>query len=321
MNIRDKDEVHVVVVLDGRPGHEKQSLGIVQGLGQRMTVSTTIVDVSKRGFFSQLQSYIKLFFGLQMGDTTGLPTRADLVIGAGTRTHTTVLLLKKYFQIPAVTCMTPGVHLRDLFDICFVPEHDGVALRDNYFLTYGAPNTNSNKGMHSSEKGLILVGGEDDKSHVWESDEIIEKIFKVVVKEQDIDWVISSSPRTPKSTVCDIKEKIGQFSSCTFFDFKDTPKGWVEDQYDRCQTVWVTTDSISMLYEALSSGCIVNVFPMRWKKDTSKFKTNEDLLIAKKLVIPFSNWENGVTESIKPAQLNEAQRCADYILETCWTKN
>lgn len=321
MNIRDKNELHVVVVVDGRPGHEKQSLGIVQALAKRMTVSITSVDVSKRGFLSQLQSYIKLLVGWKMSDTAGLPVKADLVIGTGTRTHTTVLLLKKFFRIPAVTCMTPGVHLRNYFDICFVPEHDGVALRQNYFSTYGAPNTNTDKGMHSAKKGLILVGGEDDKSHVWESGKIIENISQVVAKEKDIDWVISSSPRTPRSTVCDIKDKIEQFSNCTFFDFKDTPKGWVEDQYDMCQTVWVTTDSISMLYEALSSGCFVNVFPMTWKTDTSKFKTNEDLLITKRLVIPFSSWEKGVTESIKPAQLNEAQRCADYILETCWTKN
>ncbi|BHH83243.1 mitochondrial fission ELM1 family protein [Desulforhopalus sp. 52FAK] len=321
MNIRDKDDVHVIVVLDGRPGHEKQSLGIVQALEQRVVVNTTTVDVSKRGFFSQLLSYIKLLSGWKTLDTTGLPNQPDLVIGTGTRTHTTVLLLKRYFQIPAVTCMTPGVHLRNLFDICFVPQHDGVERRYNYFSTYGAPNTNTDKGIHSSHKGLILVGGEDDKSHVWESDKIIENILQVVDKEKDIDWVISSSPRTPKATVRHIKEKILQFSNCVFFDFKDTPKGWVEEQYDMCKSVWVTTDSISMLYEALSSGCSVHVFPMSWKKDTSKFKANENLLIAKRLVIPFSDWEKGITELADSGQLNEALRCADYILETCWTKN
>jgi len=321
MNICDKDELDVVVVVDGRPGHEKQSLGIVQGLENRVTVNRTIIDVSTRGFLPQVDSYLKLLLNNKNPGIAGMPDKADLVICTGTRTHTTALLLKKYFHVPAAACMTPGVHLRNQFDICFVPEHDGGKIRANFFPTCGAPNSNTNKGKHQAQNGLILVGGVDEKSHVWESGKIVENIVEIIEKDSEINWVISSSPRTPEATVNHIVEKIKESKNATFYDFKDTPKGWVEEQYDLCQTVWVTTDSISMLYEALSSGCTVNVMPMSWKKDSSKFKKNEDLLVRKRLVTPFFAWKRGTGKPTELAQLNEAQRCADYILQTCWPRN
>ncbi len=58
----------------------------------------------------------------------------------------------------------------------------------------------------------------------------------------------------------------------------------MEEQYDKNKVVWVTADSISMIYEALTAGCRVGIFPMQWRKEKGKFKRNEDLLLEKKLV-------------------------------------
>ncbi|MFT5727837.1 MAG: mitochondrial fission protein ELM1 [Desulforhopalus sp.] len=320
MGNSDKNAVDVVIVVDGRPGHEKQSFGIVQSLGNRISVKTTVIDISKRGFWGQVLSYIKLLFSFGSYDFS-LPENADLVIGTGTRTHSTVLNIKKHFQVPAITCMTPGRHLRNLFDICFVPEHDGSKKRDNYFFTCGAPNNCVDKKQHEEKKGLILLGGVDENSHTWDSNVIEKKITQIISREKGTTWIISSSPRTPQVTVEGLQKIINKADNVQFFDYKDTQKGWIEEQYTQCATVWVTSDSISMLYEALSSGCRVNVIQMPWKKNSSKFKRNEDLLIDKSLVTPFSSWERGEAKQSVVSQLNEAQRCADYIILTCWPKN
>jgi len=314
-----KSTKNVMVVVDGRPGHEKQSFGIVQALENRTAVKTTVIDISKRGFWAQLISYIQLLFSPGSADLA-LPEHVDLVIGTGTRTHSTVLNIKKQFQIPAITCMTPGLHLRNFFDICFVPEHDGVRKRNNYFFTCGAPNNCVNRKQHDQERGLILLGGVDENSHTWDSKAIEIKIAKIISRQIGMHWVISSSPRTPQVTVNGIRKIINNADNVIFFDYKETHKGWIEEQYNQCATVWVTSDSISMLYEALSSGCRVNMIQMPWKNSSSKFKRNEDLLIEKSLVIPFSSWERGINEQPVVSQLNEAQRCADYILQTCWPK-
>ncbi|WP_169309070.1 ELM1/GtrOC1 family putative glycosyltransferase [Desulforhopalus sp. IMCC35007] len=321
MNNRKKEVLDVLVVVDGRPGHEKQSFGIIKALGNRVKVNTFVVDISKKKFFQQLKSYGTFFFSLPPGEIT-LPDHADLVIGTGTRTHSTVLNLKKYFKIPAVTCMTPSLHFRKYFDVCFVPEHDNCTARANYFFTYGAPNTSTDKRKHSEEKGLIVLGGVDAKSHDWNHKDITDKITKIIFTEKNIQWIVSSSPRTPAPTAAVLAEIARTADNAEFFDYKDTAKGWIEEQYDSCARVWVTTDSISMLYEALSSGCRVYVLTMPWKDGGNKFKKNEELLIKKGLVTPYSSWEKGkVDQSINTIKLNEAQRCADHILQTCWQEN
>ncbi|MFT5699280.1 MAG: mitochondrial fission protein ELM1 [Desulforhopalus sp.] len=320
MNNSEKSVVTVVVVVDGRPGHEKQSLGIVQALATIVQVNTFVVDISKRKLSAQFKSYLDFLLSFSPTNIS-FPEKADLVIGTGTRTHSTVLNIKKHFKIPAVTCMTPGRHIRKFFDICFVPEHDGCERRNNYFFTCGAPNICVNKGQHQKDKGLILLGGIDEKSHVWDSSDIEGKISQIISQEKHVDWIISSSPRTPQITVAAVRILADSFTNADFFHYKDTRKGWVEEQYDLCSTVWVTTDSISMLYEALSSGCRVNVLQMKWKRSSSKFKKNEDLLLDKKLVTPFSSWKSGSEGKPATHKLNEAQRCADYILEKCWPQN
>lgn len=310
----------VVVVVDGRPGHEKQSFGITSALAEKVKIQTTVIDLSKKGLGAQVKSYIRFLLNLPIADIS-LAGNACLVIGTGSRTHSTVLHIKRQMQIPAITCMTPARHLRDLFDVCFVPEHDGCAERNNYFFTCGAPNVCRDKQQHREDSGLIVLGGIDEKSHVWDSKDICTKISRIVSQERKKHWVIASSPRTPDITVSAIRDLAKKTDNAEFFDYKETEKGWIEKQYDKCATVWVTSDSISMLYEALSSGCRVNVIQMPWKNTTGKFKRNEDLLIEKNLITPFDMWEKDAGQKHVRPQLNEAQRCADYILQKCWPKN
>ena len=78
-----------------------------------------------------------------------------------------------------------------------------------------------------------------------------------------------------------------------FFDYRNTPPGWIEKQYDKNNVVWVTADSISMIYEAITAGCTVGILPMRWLRENSKFKRNENVLLEKSLVTPFTAWEQG----------------------------
>ncbi len=115
-----------------------------------------------------------------------------------------------------------------------------------------------------------------------------------------------------------IKKLSDVYSNIHFFDYRDTPPGWVEEQYDKNSVVWVTADSISMIYEAITAGCSVGIFPMRWVRENSKFMRNENMLLEKKLVTPFSSWEKGMTNESENIELNEAQRCADRILQTWW---
>jgi hypothetical protein len=185
----------------------------------------------------------------------------------------------------------------------------------------GAPNCAKNKGRHRDDCGLILLGGVDLKSHRWDSALITRMVRQLVQAEPTLHWTVSSSPRTPEETVRLIKGLVTDHPGLKFFDFKETRPGWIEAQYDRNRVVWVTADSISMIYEALTAGCRVGILPMQWNRANGKFKKNEDFLLKRGLVVSFSSWVQGNATWRDNIELNEAQRCAERILQKWWPKN
>ena len=318
----DKTRLRVVALLDGRPGHEKQTMGIIQALQLRVSVQITQIRVGGFSLFNELLQTFRLFLpGCPGGLSHPEIGDADLLIGTGSRTHLPLLHFKKKFAIPVVTCMTPPVHLRHRFDLCFVPVHDGKCEGGNILLTTGAPNCSVNSRKHQSGNGLILLGGVDTKSHRWDSRQVVEMVEKIIKTDNNRFWTISSSPRTPRETVVMITQLLNQYGNVQFFDYKNTPPGWIEEQYDTNSMVWVTADSISMVYEAMTAGCTVGIFPMQWLNEKSKFKRNESILIQKKLVTSFTAWEQGKLIQNHNIELNESQRCADRILQKWWPEN
>lgn len=319
MRAPSSDRLRVVVLLDGKPGHEKQTKGILQAM--QTMVEVEVVHIHARRL-SPLALFFQTFFLLLpgKGPSNPLVAGADFLLGTGSQTHLPLLALQKRYGIPAITCMKPPLHLRERFDLCFVPEHDGIDERGNIMLTSGAPNCSINRGMHREDHGLILLGGIDRKSHRWDSERICAMVKRIIEAEQEKNWTISSSPRTPQETVLLLERLVGESENARFFPYKKTSPGWIEDQYDTNSVVWVTADSISMVYEALTAGCKVGVLPMQWKRKNSKFKKNEDLLLEKKLVISYHSWVNGESDWREDIELNEAQRCAERILQK-WLPN
>lgn len=319
MRAPSSDRLRVAVLLDGKPGHEKQTKGILQAMQTMVEVEVVHIHAGRLSPLAQIfQTFLLLMPG--KGPSNPLVAGADLLLGTGSQTHLPLLALKKRCGIPAITCMKPPLHLRERFDLCFVPEHDGIGEQGNIMLTSGAPNCSINSGMHREDHGLILLGGIDRKSHRWDSERVYVMVKRIIETERKKYWTISSSPRTPQETVLLLERLVGESENACFFHYKDTSPGWIEDQYDINSVVWVTADSISMLYEALTAGCKVGVLPMQWKRKNGKFKKNEDLLLEKKLVISYYSWVNGESNWREDIELNEAQRCAERILQK-WLPN
>ena len=298
---------------DGRPGHEKQTSGILEELKKKRAIKIVSTTVQKGNVFQQSISWIKHFSSIKSKKKTSL-AECNLFIGTGTHTHLPMLSQKKHFNIPVVTCMTPATIIQDKFDLIFAPQHDNIGNQKNVFRTIGPPNLNHVKGEHLSHRTLVLIGGVDPQSHHWVNEEIITSVKRLICHENGQEIIISSSPRTPKETVESLSLIADEYQNATFYDYRDTPSGWVEKEYSLCQQVWVTGDSISMVYEALSSGCKVGIIPVRWRRKHSKFITSEKYLYENEMVINLDaylahekNWKN------KPA-LNEAGRCAEEII-------
>ena len=309
--------MHIVSLLDGRPGHEKQTLGIIRALEEKISVKVTKIKVPHWSLRNSLWDFICL--NLPSSRSLGLNlVNPDLLISTGSRTHLPALLYKKKFNIPAVTCMAPDCIIRSRFDLCFVPVHDGFEQHGNIVTTVGPPNCSTNRGFHQKKSGLILVGGIDQKSHRWNSDDIVKKIKEIIERESDTEWLISSSPRTPDVTIMMLEKITLLYPHVSFYNYKDTQPGWVEQQYDNSATVWVTADSVSMMFEALTAGCKVGVIPVDWKKNVNKFKKSVAFLVENNFVLSYDSWIIGKGTWAEHENLNEAQRCADIIIKRWW---
>lgn len=300
-------------------GHEKQTRGILNALAELTPIEVeykkipppSVKDALINGF-----NYIKSFFEVPYQKKQGC--MIDLIIGTGSRTHLPMLLLKRECNARVVTCMSPDFPLRRAIDLCFVPQHDRPQIYDNIFVTVGPPSTAVSKGEHDKKKGLILAGGIDNKSHRWHSDVFMSQVKSIIEKQFAIKWTISSSPRTPTETVQLLEKFTSQHKNVIFFRSENTPDGWIERAYAENYTVWVTADSVSMVYEALTAGCRVGILPVDWKKKSNKFQTSINYLLKKKMITNYETWLAGKNEIAIEMPLNEASRSAKEILTRWW---
>ena len=214
--------------------------------------------------------------------------------------------------------MTPDNMLINKFDLCFVPKHANISDSMNIFTTNGPPCLVINKEKHDCSKGLILSGGIDHKSHYWQTSSFIKQVKKIIEINPDIFWTVSSSPRTPPDTVLLLEKVCHETKNAKFFRSEDTVDGWIEEQYDKNHVVWVTADSTSMVYEALSAGCRVGVIPVKWKKENNKFQRCLSSLVKENLITNFEELTTGKHCGKTNVNLQEAQRCAEEILRRWW---
>ncbi|MBI9084064.1 MAG: mitochondrial fission ELM1 family protein [Desulfobacterales bacterium] len=308
----------IIAFFDGRPGHEKQTRGVLAALARLTSLTVAERRVDRPGAVTTAGRWLGYLAGTVVGRRPEQAPAADLIIGTGTSTHIPMLLAKKRWGGRAVTCMTPNRPLARAFDLCFVPRHDRTRPAANIVFTTGPPNPLVYGTGHDPNQGLVLVGGVDPKSHVWHTDDVVDRIACMIEKEPDRHWTLASSPRTPEETEARLDRLARDRPTVSFFRAADTLPGWIEKAYGQSAVVWVTADSISMVYEALSAGCRVGILPVAWKRRRGKFQRSENYLLENRLVTSYETWLENGRMADRPPRLDEAGRCAEEILRRWW---
>ncbi len=169
--------LQIKACLDGRPGHEKQTQGVIAALTRLTPIAASYEKLPRPAMVPGLKNWIVYLgtWGLRI-----LPQRkrtaVDLIIGTGAATHIPMLRLKGRSHAKVVTCMTPDPLLLGKIDLCLVPHHDQPPQRANIFTTIGPPGLPARTRGADSQCSLILVGGRDEKSHVWQTTVLVSQI-------------------------------------------------------------------------------------------------------------------------------------------------
>lgn len=295
---------HICIVSDGKPGHRNQSIGLAEALGRLRPG----LQVSELAPLARGQA-LKLLIG---GKAPSLLTPPDLLppdllIGAGHRTHLSLLALKRAFRAPAIVLMKPSLPL-SWFDLCLIPEHDAPPSKSNVIATQGALNR-----MHAGPKtpgsGMILIGGPSKHSR-WDEAALMQQLQRVL-QDSDHHWCVTTSRRTPKST----ERLLGTLPGIALVPAHKTSEGWLPDCLARSEACWVTEDSVSMVYEALTAGCGVGTLPV--PGGAKRLRKGLQALAKQGIITPLSGWQG---EPLQPPQhhFDEAARCAEQILSRGW---
>ena len=120
-------------------------------------------------------------------------------------------------------------------------------------------------------------------------------------------WQLTDSRRTPAGFPDEIRKRL---PAVEVFPHQQTPPDWLPAKLAAAESVWVTEDSVSMIYEALSSGARVGLMPMPRNQDNSRVLRGLEQLVAAGFLTPFAEWQNVRQLKEPPSILREADRCA-----------
>lgn len=309
---REPDGRVVWCFSDGKPGHENQMRGLLHALTGRHTllIRTFYVNELKARLFNALLG--------RMPEGKGLPA-PDLLLAAGHRTHLTMLAARRAFGGQAVVLMKPGLPRR-WFDLCIAPEHDGLT-GDNVITTRGVLNAVRPAEHKNPHKGMILIGG-PSRHHGWSDEAVLSQVEVIIETQPEVHWVLTNSRRTPGSFMEKLWEMIGRHDfegRLAVHPWQETEPAWLPEQLADSTSVWVSEDSVSMIYEALSSGAAVGVIEVP-RKHGGRVVAGIDSLIKQGSLAKFSDWEQG-RPLLRPLQVeNEADRCARVLEQRLgWT--
>ncbi|EXB70381.1 mitochondrial fission ELM1 family protein [Acinetobacter nosocomialis] len=293
--------MHIVYVSDGKAGHRSQALGLFQAM-QRQQANATFEEVSINDL--PIISLIKALFSSK---TSLLQQAPDFIFGVGSHTHFRVWLLGKIFKkAKTVILMKPNLPIA-WFDYAVIPEHDGILSNERVIVTRGALNPIRNENRHQAGRILIALGG-SSKRHQWNHEKVLLSVQKIVECNSNSEIILTTSRRTPVSFIDILKQQ--SFAKCLqICPVEQTPQGWIFEEMQKAEAVWVTEDSVSMIYEALTAGCRVGVIAIDRLKD-DRITHSIDQMIESQLI----SQNTCVVQLPQPYAFKEADRVATYLL-------
>jgi len=289
---------------DGKAGHDSQSLGLVDALNRRTRIECYDIPV---------RSGAGLDWMLGRFPAGSLLPDPWLLIGAGHSTHLPLLSARRARGGKAAVLMSPDLP-KSLFDLCVIPEHDRPAAAENILVTSGSLNRMQPVYQTGSTRGLIMVGG-PSRHYRWDHQRVATQIAGVIRNSPLRNWVLTTSRRTPPGFAEHIRQMFfNRNHRLMVLSWRDTTDQWLALQLSRSCCAWVTEDSVSMVYEALTAGVPVGLLEVS-PRQFSRIVKGMRALVASRNVMRFSDWSTGHPLPRPRRIFDEANRVASRIYD------
>lgn len=277
---------------DNKIGHLRQSEGLAKALQQLLGDEVGIESIPAFSLWQYLISF---------GRCAQKINKNSIVIGAGHRTHFGLIYYRFKYSAKNIVIMKPSLP-KSWFRYCIIPRHDNVTEKDNIIITEGAMNALSMQNAEKENQLIILIGGPSD-SCTWNNESIYRQLLiKLRSINIRIKIILSTSRRTPVEFISNLPKEISD--KVQVIDFKTVDIAWLPAQLLKSHEAWITSESISMVYEALSANCLVQTIDV----DSLKGKIAQNINHLTQLGLINSNTMNN-------KRLNESLRVAEKLLE------
>lgn len=297
------------LVADDRPGHRNQLAGVANWMRELAGVHCEWLPAPTSRLRAMLWRLLRRF---PPGEGKPAP---HWILVAGERTHWAGLAARRAAGGRLIVLMRPSLPY-GWFDLCCVPQHDEPPTRPNVLPTLGVANAVRAPVARKPGRVLILLGG-PSRHHGWDTAAVTAQVCEIVRRTPHLHFTIADSRRTPPqalSTVC-AAAKTWASGGLEAMPVDQAPKGWLVDTLSRTATVWVTADSVSMLYEAATAGAAVGVLsvPMR-RRGRKRALRAQELATEVGLATTFARWRKAHKLPQPAFPLQEAQRIAQALL-------
>lgn len=286
------EPLQIWIVSDGKAGHENQSLGLAEAMGRRVPVEVQVLRLDMgMGVLGRV---------MDAHEKGRIFPKPNYVISAGSGTHLAMLWLARNYGARRVVLMKPFWPMA-WFDWCIAPEHDFKTPphRQNLMLSKGA--LNRVVPLSSGREGKYLLIGGPSRIHGFDEAGLISQIRELVKTGS---WKVADSRRTPQDFLKNLQREV---DGLEVFPHQETKAGWLAECLASAEEVWVSEDSVSMVYEALTGGAKVGILSMPRLKPEARVIRGLDKLKAEGYLI-------GYNQNPELPSLAEADRCAGVIL-------
>jgi mitochondrial fission protein ELM1 len=290
------------VISEGRPGHQNQSLGLAQALARRTGATVEVIPIPTT--FN--------FVPRWRAAAASTATQPQLLIGAGHKVHLPILLAARKFRARSVVIMAPTWPTW-FFDCCILPQHDlGSAHHSARIIpTLGALNRLPEDIPAKQPRGVVLVGG-PSKSHGWAAQITAEAIAAVLAARPELQWTVSDSRRTPAGFLEQLRVR---GLRAEFHPHQQTASDWVPAQLMTATETWVTEDSVSMIFEAVTARARTGILPVPVIRPNADSVGAIRALVQQGYAMDYAAWRGGSGQLPIPKPLHETGRCADLVLQ------
>lgn len=293
---------------DAKPGHLSQTNGFIAAISKQHDCTVYYIQVAE--YSLNLFALAKAWLLKKKPDYFP-KTKPDLIIGAGHATHTQMLLARYLCGGKVLVFMRPSLP-SSWFDMLVVPAHDKASVDKGRLIeTEGVLNNVQCVANKSLDYGLMLIGGES--SHFeWNTAAVLGQIEVVLAKSPDTKWTLTTSRRTPDDFLTVLSATVSG-NQLTVVPYADCGTDWLSEHFRQAGQIWVTADSVSMIYESLTSGAAVGVFTL--EKGHGRIQAGLQRLVDTGRVTAFPTWHSQGRLVAADRTLNEADRVSSIILE------